>query len=105
MAAYSSSVSCSCMSGMISRATNGKVMKMVASTMPGTAKMMDDLVLSVGDEKVTFSPKGRNVVGSQGRIDVFGESGQAMLVVQPGPRWSVVTSRSPRLKIEPLDEQ
>src|ERR1022692_3547933 len=40
MAAYSSSVSCSCMSGMISRATNGKVMKIVASTIPGTAKMM-----------------------------------------------------------------
>ena len=40
MAASSSSVPCSCISGMSSRATNGAVMKVVASTMPGTAKMI-----------------------------------------------------------------
>ena len=40
MAASSSSVPCACMSGISSRATNGKVTKMVASTMPGTAKMI-----------------------------------------------------------------
>jgi len=39
-AASSSRIPCSCMSGMSSRATKGNVTKIVASTMPGTAKMM-----------------------------------------------------------------
>src|SRR5688572_11494021 len=37
-AASSSVVPCSCMSGINSLATNGKVTNMVASTIPGTAK-------------------------------------------------------------------
>eukprot|EP01022_Parablepharisma_sp_SALTPOND_P004178 TRINITY_DN1187_c2_g1_i1.p1 TRINITY_DN1187_c2_g1~~TRINITY_DN1187_c2_g1_i1.p1 ORF type:complete len:554 (-),score=206.99 TRINITY_DN1187_c2_g1_i1:2173-3834(-) len=37
-AASSSSLPCACISGISSRATNGKVTKTVASTMPGTAK-------------------------------------------------------------------
>ena len=40
IAASSSSVPCSCISGISSRATKGKVTKVVASTMPGTAKMI-----------------------------------------------------------------
>ena len=40
-AASSSSVPCSCISGISSRATNGKVTKIVASTMPGHGE--DDL--------------------------------------------------------------
>ena len=39
-AASSSAVPCCCMSGISSRATNGTVTKSVASTMPGTAKMI-----------------------------------------------------------------
>ena len=39
-AASSSSRPCACISGISSRATNGKVTKIVASTMPGTAKMI-----------------------------------------------------------------
>ena len=39
-AASSSTVPCSCISGISSRATKGKVTKIVASTMPGTAKMI-----------------------------------------------------------------
>jgi hypothetical protein len=39
-AASSSSLPCSCMRGISSRATNGKVTKTVAMTMPGTAKMI-----------------------------------------------------------------
>ena len=38
-AASSSSVPCACISGISSRATNGKVTNIVASTMPDTAKM------------------------------------------------------------------
>lgn len=69
------------------------------------AYSVDDLVLTVGDEKVTFSPKGRNVVGAQGRVDVRGEAGESMFVVQPGPRWSVVVSRYPTLRTETLDAE
>jgi hypothetical protein len=39
-AVSSSSLPCDCMTGMSSRATNGKVTKIVASTIPGTAKTM-----------------------------------------------------------------
>ena len=39
MAASSSSFPCACINGISSRAMNGKVTKMVASTMPGTAKI------------------------------------------------------------------
>ncbi len=39
-AASSCSVPCACISGINSRATNGNVMNTVASTMPGTAKMI-----------------------------------------------------------------
>ena len=65
----------------------------------------DELVLSVGDEKVIFAPKGRNIVGASGRVDVRGESGEAMLVLQPGPRWSVVKSKYPQLRMIPLNEE
>ena len=44
-AASSSSVPCSCISGISSRATNGKVTKMVASTMPGHGEDDLDVVL------------------------------------------------------------
>jgi hypothetical protein len=67
------------------------------------AYWVDDLVLKVGDEKVTFSPKGTIIVGAQGRVDVRGEAGESMFVAQLGPRWSVVVSRYPTLRTEALD--
>jgi hypothetical protein len=63
----------------------------------------DELLLNVGDEEVVFSPKGRNVVGASGRVDVRGETGEAMLVLQTGPRWALVSSKYPQLKTVPLD--
>jgi len=63
-----------------------------------------DLVLQVGDEKVVFSPKGTNVVGASGRVDIRGEMGEVTMVLQPGGRWGVVVSRSPTLRIVPLDK-
>ncbi len=62
------------------------------------------LVLRVGDERVEFVPKGMNIVGAAGRVDLVGEMGQRMLVVQPGARWGLVASRTPTLKVMPLDE-
>src|SRR5580692_3299063 len=54
-----------------------------------------ELVLQVGNETVVFSPKGRNIVGASGRVDLQGEMGEATLVLQPGSRWALVAQRVP----------
>ena len=65
---------------------------------------VDELILKVGDEKLIFSPKGRNVMAAEGRVDVRGEAGESMFVLQGGSRWSIVVSRYPELRTEPLNE-
>jgi hypothetical protein len=60
------------------------------------------LVLRVGDEEVTFSPKGVNIVGALGRIDVQGDRGDATIVWQGENRWSIVISRTPTVRLVPL---
>jgi hypothetical protein len=65
---------------------------------------VEDLILLIGNEQVRFSPRGRNVVGANGRIDVLGERGEVSLIVQPGSRWGFVQSRQPTLRIVPFDE-
>ncbi len=61
-----------------------------------------ELVLRVGDEQVLFSPKGANVVGADGRIDVQGDRGDATIVWQGEDRWNIVISRTPMLRVVPL---
>jgi hypothetical protein len=61
-----------------------------------------ELVLHVADEEVVFSPKGVNVVGARGRIDVEGERGGVAIIWQGEDRWDVVVSRTPRLRLIPL---
>lgn len=65
---------------------------------------VNDLVLVVGDEQVRFSPRGRNIVGAAGRVDVIGERGEATLIVQPDSRWGFVQTRQPTLHVVPFDE-
>ncbi len=60
------------------------------------------LSLRVGDESVTFAPKGVNIVGAQGRVDVRGERGDRTLIWRGGNRWEFVLSRSPQLRCEEL---
>lgn len=64
----------------------------------------DDLVLIVGDEQVRFSPRGRNIVGAAGRVDVVGERGEATLILQPDSQWGFVQTRQPELRVVPLNE-
>ncbi|MCY2925194.1 MAG: hypothetical protein NT031_07100 [Planctomycetota bacterium] len=64
-----------------------------------------ELVLQVGDEKVTFSPKGMNIVGATGRIDLRGDTGEVTVIRQPDNRWGFVVSRTPVLKVVPLSEE
>jgi hypothetical protein len=60
------------------------------------------LDLVIGDEAVAFIPKGFNIVGAVGRVDVKGERGDGMLVLQPEGRWCVVQGTRPTLKLIPL---
>ncbi len=64
----------------------------------------DDLILVIGDEQVRFSPRGRNIVGSAGRVDVIGERSEATLILQPGSGWGFVQTRQPTLRVVPFDE-
>ncbi|MGA2619569.1 MAG: hypothetical protein ABSF26_18320 [Thermoguttaceae bacterium] len=61
-----------------------------------------ELVLGVGDEEVLFSPKGVNIVGAMGRIDIEGERGEATVVWQGENRWNIVISRTPIVRLVPL---
>jgi aconitase B len=65
---------------------------------------VDDLILLIGDEQVRFSPRGRNIVAAEGRIDVVGERGEAVLVLQGDSQWGFVQSRQPKITVLPLDE-
>ncbi|MGA2701422.1 MAG: hypothetical protein ABSH35_10015 [Isosphaeraceae bacterium] len=65
---------------------------------------VDDLILVIGEEQVRFSPRGRNIVGAVGRVDVVGERGEVALIVQPDSRWGFVQTRQPMLRIVTFDE-
>ncbi len=60
------------------------------------------MIVRVGDEQVTFTPKGFRIFGASGRIDVRGERGDGMLVLQPDHRWGVVQGIKPTLRVIPL---
>lgn len=64
----------------------------------------DDLALVLGDEQVRFSPRGRNIVGATGRVDIVGERGETILIRQPDSSWAFVRSRQPKLETVPFDE-
>ena len=66
------------------------------------AYSISEMALAVGEELVVFSPKGVNLVGAAGRVDVRGDRGEAMIVRQPGDRWSLVVSRTPSLRLVPI---
>ncbi len=72
--------------------------KVVTESLIGEYRV-PELVLRVGDEQVVFSPKGANVVGADGRVDVWGDRGEATIIWQGGDRWSIVASRVPALRL------
>ncbi|HVB97557.1 MAG TPA: hypothetical protein VNG11_07470 [Chloroflexota bacterium] len=65
---------------------------------------IDDLILVIGNEQVRFSPRGRNIVGAAGRVDVVGERGEVALIVQSDSRWGFVQARQPKLSVLGFDE-
>ena len=64
----------------------------------------EDLILVIGDEQVRFSPRGRNTAGAAGRVEVLGEHGEAMLIVQSDSKWEFVQTRQPTLRSVPFDD-
>ena len=57
---------------------------------------VSELILNISGETVRFSPKGCNVIGAKGRVDLVGELDAMTLVLEPAGYWSVVLSRVPR---------
>lgn len=45
-----------------------------------------EMSVQTRDEQVVFTPKGFSVYGASGRVDVKGERGLGMLILQPGDR-------------------
>lgn len=68
------------------------------------AYAIDDFILLIGDEQVRFSPRGRNIVAAGGRVDVLGERGEAMLILQGDSGWGFVQSRQPKVTVVPFNE-
>lgn len=64
-----------------------------------------EMALTVGNEMVLFSPKAAQVVGAAGRMDVRGDRGEATIVCQPGDRWALIISRTPKLQLVELNEE
>ena len=77
--------------------------KRIAEDYLGDYKV-DEMLLQVGSERAVFSPKGLNVVGATGRIDLQGDLGTVTIIRQSGERWGVIETRLPALKIVPLNE-
>jgi hypothetical protein len=63
-----------------------------------------ELILDISGQSVRFSPKGRNIVGAKGRVDLVGELDAMTLILESAGHWSVVVSRVPR-RVVPLDRR
>jgi hypothetical protein len=75
--------------------TVSRVEKVIREERLGTYRA-PELILDIGGETVRFSPKGRNIIGAKGRVDLVGELDTMTLLLEPAGHWSVVLSRAPR---------
>jgi hypothetical protein len=57
---------------------------------------IQELILDINGEKVRFSPKGRNIIGTKGRVDLLGELDSMTLLLEANGDWRIVVSRVPR---------
>jgi len=72
----------------------------------GTYKV-PQLQLTVGRDRVVFSPKGVNVIGAKGRVDLRGDRDTVTLIRTASDgdgEWRVVLQRVPKFVAVPLDE-
>jgi len=75
--------------------TVSRVDKEIEEEYLGTYKA-PELILDINREKVRFSPKGRNIVGAKGRVDLIGDLDSMTLILEPEGHWVIVLSRVPR---------
>jgi hypothetical protein len=75
--------------------TVSRVEKEITEEYLGTYRV-PELVLAINRETVRFSPKGRNIIGAKGRVDLVGELDTMTLVLEPTGEWNMVLSRVPR---------
>ncbi len=75
--------------------TVSRVEKEISEEFLGTYRI-PELVLTINGETVRFSPKGRNIIGAKGRVDLVGELDAVTLILEPAGHWSIVSSRVPR---------
>ena len=61
------------------------------------------LEVIIGRGKITFTPRGTLIIGSYGRIDVSGPSGDLMLIEREWDSWEFAR-RTPKLETWDLDE-
>ena len=66
------------------------------------------LKLTVGDDRVVFSPQGLHVYGASGRVDLRGDRGVVSLLFMPekgvNHEWRFQMERAPSRLTVPLDE-
>jgi hypothetical protein len=66
---------------------------------------IDELRLTVGDDRVTFKPVGINVIGALGRVDMRGDRDKIPLIWTEGAgEWQFLLQRVPDLVMIPLEE-
>jgi hypothetical protein len=75
--------------------TVSRVEKEITEEFLGTYRV-PELVLDINRETVRFSPKGRNIIGAKGRVDLVGELDTMTLVLETAGDWNIVLSRLPR---------
>jgi hypothetical protein len=63
---------------------------------------VDNLTIHIGNQNVTFYPKGALIIGAEGRIDIRGRRAIRSIVLNNN-EWSLV-ERSPRIKLAPFNE-
>ena len=84
-----------------------KVPKQITEEHIGTYTL-PELHLKVGNAHVVFSPKGVNVIGAAGRVDLRGERNTVTLIREKdindlSSQWKMVRQRVPKLVAQPLD--
>lgn len=70
---------------------------------PIGAYEVDTLIIYIGNQDVTFCPKGTLIIGAQGRIDIRGHRAVRSIIFND-EQWSVV-ERAPKIKVLPFNEQ
>lgn len=83
--------------------TVSRVDKEISEEYLGTYQV-PELILEISGETVRFSPKGRNIIGAKGRVDLVGELDALTLLLEPAGHWGIVLSRVPR-NVVPLDSK